>query len=186
MRNSKICQPLSSAGRTDDGRLFIELEVSQSLRLPPVQLNRELPNEVGSGESNNNSNNTILAESTLVFGLAETGDGHPTHATPGEKFADIPAGGMSPAHSQPFNPTSRLEAIWGCLKNQGFPGEVVELLLSAPRANTNAAYQSAWVNWCDWCHRRDTDPMYSGVKEVLSFLVGMFKEDKSYNTKKCS
>jgi hypothetical protein len=112
----------------DDGRLNIELEVSQSLRLPPVQLNRELPNEVGSGESNNNSNNTILAESTLISGFAEIGDGHRTHATPRERSANIPAGGMSPAHSQSFNPTSRLEAIGGCLKSQGFPDEVVELL----------------------------------------------------------
>lgn len=89
---------------------------------------------------------------------------------------------MSPAHSQPFNPTSHLEVIGGCLKSQGFPDEVIELLLSAPRANTNAAYQSAWANWCDWCHRRDADPMSSGLKEVLRFLAGMFEEGKSYNT----
>ena len=92
MRNSKICQPFSSAGRMDDGRLNIELEVSQSLRLPPVQLNRELPNEVGSGESNNNSNNTILAESTLVFGLAETGDGTPRMLHPEKDLLTSPLG----------------------------------------------------------------------------------------------
>ena len=55
----------------------------------------------------------ILAEPTLVSGFSETGDGHPMHATPGERSADIPAGSMSPAHSQLFIPTSRLEAIGG-------------------------------------------------------------------------
>jgi hypothetical protein len=55
----------------------------------------------------------ILAEPTLVSGFAETGDGHPMHATPGERSADIPAGSMSPAHSQLFIPTSHLEAIGG-------------------------------------------------------------------------
>ncbi|KZR98201.1 Uncharacterized protein APZ42_006495, partial [Daphnia magna] len=62
---SNIRQPFPSAGRMDDGRIYIELEVFQSLRLPLVQLNRELPNEVDPGEGNNNSNNTILAEPTL-------------------------------------------------------------------------------------------------------------------------
>ena len=36
---SNIRQPFPSAGRMDDGRLYIELEVSQSLRLPPVRPN---------------------------------------------------------------------------------------------------------------------------------------------------
>jgi hypothetical protein len=182
MRNSKICQPFSSAGRMDDGRLNIELEVSQSLRLPPVQLNRELPNEVGSGESNNNSNNTILAESTLVFGLAETGDGTPRMLHPEKDLLTSPLG---ECHQLTANHSIRL-VTWklsgDASKAKGFRMKSSSCYLSAPRTNTNAVYQLAWVNWCDWCHRRDADPMYNGVKEVLSFLAGMFKEGKSYNT----
>ncbi len=107
---------------------------------------------------------------------------HPPHTLSGSEPVDNPVGGILSTNGRPSPSGNRLEAIGSCLDSQGFPPEVVELLLSATRENTNTAYQSAWNGWNNWCHARNIDPMSGGVKEVLCYLAEFFKTGVSYST----
>jgi hypothetical protein len=55
--------------------------------------------------------------------------------------------------------------------------------LAATKKNSDAAYQSSWALWRDWCLRRDADPLSVGIAEILKFLSENFSEGKSYSTK---
>ncbi|KZS09564.1 Uncharacterized protein APZ42_026185 [Daphnia magna] len=99
---------------------------------------------------------------------------------PGHSYK--PNRNQPPASSKQLDTPNRLESIRNCLQKQGFPPDVVRLLLAATRKNSDAAYQSSWALWRDWCLRRDADPLSVGIAEILKFLSESFSEGKSYRT----
>ncbi|KZS08382.1 Uncharacterized protein APZ42_027683 [Daphnia magna] len=170
----------------DDRRFLAELEICQEFRLPTFQPHFTLPLEAYLGPSANGNDHTALAHTVMVPDPAKFINRYSPNVPSGTGSVHIPVGGISSTNGQPFNPVNRLEAIGSCLDSPCFPPEVVELLLSATRENTNTTYQSAWNGWSNWCHSRNVDPMSGGVKEVLCYLARMFKAGRSYNTVKIS
>ena len=172
----------SPAWSLDDRRIHAELEIRQELLLPPVQSHPTLPFKANPGPGNNRDDHAALAHIVVVPDPAGVGGGFTPNVLPGTGSVDIPVGGIPSTDSQPLNTACRLEAIGSCLDSRGFPPEVIELLLSATRKNTNAAYQSAWKNWNNWCHARNVHPMSGGVKEVFCYLAGIFGASMSYSS----
>ena len=177
-----FCQLVSATGGSSHRCFHSKLEVHPELRFPPLQPHPTVPFEAHSRPSYNSADHPPLAHSTVVPDPAGIGGGCSTHVLPGSGFVDIPVGGIPSTDSQPLNTACRLEAIGSCLDSRGFPPEVIELLLSATRKNTNAAYQSAWKNWNNWCHARNVHPMSGGVKEVFCYLAGIFGASMSYSS----
>ena len=161
-------QLVSTARGVEDRRVHAELEICQEFHVPPFQPNFTLPLEADSRSSDNGNDNTFLVHTIMVPDTAGVVGGHTTHVPSGTGPVDIPFGGISSTDGQLYHPVNRLEAIGSCLDSRGFPPEVVQLLLSATRENTNTAYQSAWNGWRNWCHSRNVDPMSGGVKELPS------------------
>lgn len=172
----------SSAWSLEDRRTHAELEIHQELLFPSVQSHFTLPFKANPGPGNNRDDHTTLAHTVVVSDPAGVGGGCTPNVLPRTRSVDIPVGGIPSTDSQPLNTACRLEAIGSCLDSQGFPPEVIKLLLSATRKNTNAAYQSTWKNWNYWCHARNVNPMSGGVKEVLCYLAGIFGAGMSYSS----
>ena len=121
---------------------------------PPLQHHRRMPGQGDPGPSDSCDGDSLLAQPNLVTGPLGAVHRRTTDVLPGAGPADFPVGRTSPDNHQPVPPPDRLEAIGICLLSQGFSGNVIGLLLSATRENTNSAYQSAWSHWCNWCHAR--------------------------------
>jgi hypothetical protein len=141
-----------------------------------------LPFKANPGPGNNRDDHAALAHTVEVPDPAGVGGGFTPNVLPGTGSVDIPVGGIPSTDSQPLNTACRLEAIGSCLDSRGSPPEVIELLLSATRKNTNAAYQSSWNNLNNWCDARNVHPMSGGVKEVLCYLAGIFGAGMSYSS----
>jgi hypothetical protein len=141
-----------------------------------------LPFKANIGPGNNRDDHAALAHTVEVPDPAGVGGGFTPNVLPGTGSVDIPVGGISSTDSQPLNTACRLEAIGSCLDSRGSPQEVIELLLSATRKNTNAAYQSSWNNLNNWCDAWNVHPMSGGVKEVLCYLAGIFGAGMSYSS----
>ncbi|KZS07420.1 Uncharacterized protein APZ42_028870 [Daphnia magna] len=163
-------------------RQLMERTTSDFLSLFPFQPHPAMPFEADPGPSDNGNDHTTLAHAVMVPDPVRTVDRHTPLVPPRTGFVDIAAGGIPSTNGQPLHPVNRLEAIGSCLDSQGFPPEVVQLLLSVTRENTNTAYQSAWNGWSNWCHTSTIDPMSGGVKEVQCYLAGSFKNGMSYSS----
>jgi hypothetical protein len=54
--------------------------------------------------------------------------------------------------------------------------------LGGLRDTTNASYEAAWRNWCDWCVRREADPLSPSLLNILEFLTELFESGKASST----
>lgn len=75
-----------------------------------------------------------------------------------------------------------MELVRQAWREQGFSEQIVELLLAGNRQNTQSTYDSAWRNWCEWCLRRDVNPLSATLAAVLGFLTHLHSTGKAYNT----
>lgn len=146
------------------------------------QPNSELSVEGETGSSVANSGHALLAQPVMAPISARDVNGLSTEpeSMPGHSYK--PNRNQPPASRKQLDTPNRLESIRNCLQKQGFPPDVVRLLLAATRKNSDAAYQSSWALWRDWCLRRDADPLSVGIAEILKFLSESFSEGKSYRT----
>ena len=95
---------------------------------------------------------------------------------------NVPARTASPSVNEQQPSFSRLELVRNSLAVQGLPSNVVQLLLAGCRPNTDAAYESAWRNWSNWCVGRGCNPLSNTLNPVLEFLTFLFASGKSYST----
>ncbi|KAI9565130.1 hypothetical protein GHT06_008901 [Daphnia sinensis] len=88
----------------------------------------------------------------------------------------------SPATRIRLSEFRRLETLRRAYGVQGFSQPAVELFLAGSRTNTNAAYESAWVNWGNWCLEWSSDTLRSDLALVSAFLAHLHASGKSYST----
>jgi hypothetical protein len=101
----------------------------RSFAFPPFQPHLAVSFEADPGPSNNGNGHTALAHAVMVPDPVGTVDRHTPLVPSGTGFVDILAGGIPSTNGQSFHPVNHLEAIGSCLDSQGFPPEVVQLLL---------------------------------------------------------
>ena len=95
---------------------------------------------------------------------------------------NVPARTASPSVNQQQPSFNRLDLVRDSLAVQGLPSNVVQLLLAGCRPNTDAAYESAWRNWSNWCVGRGCNPLSNTLNPVLEFLTFLFASGKSNST----
>ncbi len=179
---SQFCQLVSPTESVEGRRIFSELERPPGLCVPSLLFNTPLPIEDSAGPSVTCADQPLLAEPIVVPVHDGTVDGNPPPLSPQSRPIDLPDGGSPPINSERYDSANRLETLGSCLRAQGLPSDVVELLLAASRDNTHATYQSAWTAWRNWCHRGDINPLSTDVTDVLKFLAESFKQGKSYSS----
>lgn len=165
-----------------DERAGPELGEPPRLFLPSLFVNRPLPFEDSEGAVIAGPDLSIMAEQALVSNPPPAGVGDAASFPSTEGSAGIQSGGSTSPVPQRILPTDRLEIIRNSLGERGFSESVIKLLLAGRRSNTNAAYESAWRAWSDWCRGGNRDPMHNCLKNVLSFLADAFESGKAYSS----
>ena len=149
---------------------------------PTVQPYSVLPVQTVGGRSRSDHHHSLLAESALVPVSDGPHNRLPSSAPSVSRPPDFTYGRESPSGPEQFDPVNRMETLRRGLQTQGLSDEAIDLVLSATRKNTRAAYQSAWNSCRDWCSSKHKDPLSAGVSHVLNFLADVHNSGKSYRT----
>ena len=180
---SAVRELASSTRRLESGRIQPQLEGARRLLFPTVQPYSVLPVQTVGGRSRSDHHHSLLAESALVPVSDGPHNRLPSSAPSVFRPLDFTYGRESPSGPEQFDPVNRMETLRRGLQTQGLSDEAIDLVLSATRKNTRAAYQSAWNSWRDWCSSKHKDPLSAGVSDVLNFLADVHKSGiKSYRT----
>ncbi|KZS20378.1 Uncharacterized protein APZ42_012950 [Daphnia magna] len=124
---------------------------------------------------------SLISRPTVVSGATGTRLRYPSpNVTIGEPR------NVGTRHTSPITPircaqAGRLKTLRSSYSQQGFSEPAIELLLEGGRANTNAAYESAWNSWCDLCVLRDKNPLSSNVNSISDYLAHLQTTCKSYS-----
>ena len=71
-------------------------------------------------------------------------------------------------------PTEDLQRL--CLKRQGFSDAVIDVMLRARRASSNALYKTYLDKFCDFCCTHNINPLTCSVPKALEFLSVLFDD----------
>ena len=163
-------------------RFLAQLEQIQRLRLSPFRPHSQVSGESEEGESGTGTCMPTMVQPTLVPSPVESGLRHAPNISLPAGSSRLELGCPSSADNQQFVDTIRLEVVRGRLIGEGLSEDVVHLLLESNRESTSAAYQSAWRSWCNWNHRRSSNPLSGSVNLILQYLANLHGEGKSYST----
>ena len=145
----KICKLAASTRRMENSCLDYSLERSERLRIPPIQPHPALFIEDNPGPSVHSPSHALLAKPSLVPDADGASIGLLSAIPPNSKPLDLSAGRVSPAHDGRLHTTNRMETIRNCLRSRDLPEDVINIMLTATRANTHSSYQTAWASWHD-------------------------------------
>jgi hypothetical protein len=134
------------------------------------------------GESVDYTNLPHLDRPALVPGFIGAHSRHSPAPASVANATDISTGRTSPAAPILRSQSSRLETLRRSYDVRGFSRSAIELFLAGSRGNTIAAYESAWVNWGNWCVERNIDSLRSDLASVSAYLAHLHASGKSYST----
>lgn len=167
----EIRQLDSSTQLLEGGRLQLPLEGPRRVLFPTVQHDSVLLVETDGGGSGSSSSHPVLAEPTLVPGGPRPRRGRSAPFAPLSGPVNISYRGDPPTSRERFDSADRLEVIRRRLSKNGVSDVASSLILSATRRNTNAAYQSAWNSWGNWCSSWEIDPLSPSRADIANFLA---------------
>ena len=165
----------------ESGRFQLSLEGARRVLFSPVQPDPILPVETDIRRGRGSICHPVLAEPTRVpdhngprrgCSASFTSVAGPSHISTGRE--------PSPS-TRRFHPSDRLETLRLRFAESGVSGDASALILSATRKNTNAAYQSAWNFWRNWCTTREKDPLSPSSTDIVNFLAE-YSVGRSYRT----
>lgn len=133
-------------------------------------------------ESNVGASLPNVAVTSMVSTITGTSHRRPENFEPQPRSVNVQSTTAAPL-AQIAN-LDRFEAIRRRFKDRKFSEEVIDLLLDANRPTTRSSYQSARNGWCDWCARRNYDPILSDLGTILQYLTDLF--NSGYATRSTS
>ena len=82
------------------------------------------------------------------------------------------------SHSQ----TSHPENIRAHFTSACISSTAVELLSNSIKASTAKSYNCSWSKWNCWCDKRQSNPIFCPIEDILTFLADQYCEGKEYRT----
>jgi len=148
--------------------------------IPPLFTSGSSLKKDTSRESNINSRNSPLANTTLVSTFTTVSLCKPSPTAKKGKPLSQPTRALSPPSKRPA-----IRSM-ACIREEGettdLPQNVTELISDARAAGTRKAYKSSWVRWSSWCSTRKADPFRTSISNILSFLTDCFDKGQEYRT----
>ena len=149
---------------------------------PPLQFDRSGVEESTSGSSKFNSNNTGLADTSLVPKSTANVNKETYFNTKLSETVSKPDGGRTPVSVKQKLKTCGLDSFRGRLESKGISENAAYLITAARRRGTYAHYESSWRKWTSWCATKQIDPFRCSINFILDFLAHAFREGFQYST----
>ena len=164
---------LSCGGSSDGGsrRDVTAMGSPSGIRVPSLWCHSS-PSGQGSAVSRTgaDTSGSVLASEALVSGLTGTVGGSSRSSSilsgsaPSAPFSSLP--------SQP--PRSSVDWLSHCERSArtlGFSASVAHQLARSRRSSTRHNYQSKWVTYRNWCHRRGRSVSSPTIPKIADFLL---------------
>ena len=132
---------------------------------------------------NNSYDNTNLAYTSMVPSSTRNVLQTASSAPPSREHPYVSQSTVTPPCSTRKLTTSGLDGFRQNILAKGVSEQTAELLSSHSwHKGTTSAYNSAWSQWCGWCHQRQIDPFCSTVASIADYLTEMFNKGRCYRT----
>ena len=77
---------------------------------------------------------------------------------------------------------SRVASIRQSLLLQNIPERVSKILLASWKERTEKQFESAWKQFCRWCHKKSVNPFSCHLDSLLLYLSDLYEEGLQYRT----
>ena len=178
----QICQLETGPQRIIHGCLYNQLEQHDSVCLSSVQSHPCSPAQSESRECDPGVSSSTLVGPTVVASVDRNVDRLPSvlGKQQGTPDGHVESGSIPP--TIPHAQVSRVENIRGQFASTGLSNTAVELLSNSVKASTAKSYNCSWTIWSRWCDKRQSNPIFCPINEILIFLAEKYSEGKEYRT----
>lgn len=179
---AKVHKLENRPGGSAKRRLDDIVERATRICFPTILPDRPMPGENKERRNTTGSDNTSMANTTMVRSNTTTHNDNATTPAKRQDPAEIAIRSESPIDGKWHPPTDGMEDFRKRKRLQGLSEEAADLATKAWRKGTRSAYNSAWAKWSSWCTERSIDPVSCSVNKIADFLTGMFWDGYQYNT----
>lgn len=159
-----------------------KLEGSQCIRFSSVFSNTKSIEENSSRGSNFVSNNSSLANPSMVS-LGSSIVNRESYINSKNKKSFTEPSKRTTSTSFEQNPSiSGLDTFRKQLSEEGISEKAATLITASRRKGTLSHYESAWRKWSSWCYKRKVDPVRCSINYILDFLSDSFDQGLSHST----
>ena len=138
---------------------------------------RRGPDEAGRGSRRNDPDSPILANQVMVSTPVRPTDS--TANTAQSERRSTEAGTLREIMQRPEDvQPSCLEVIRESSKKIGFSEKVSDRIARSVRSSSQTIYKGKWKSYCDWCKKKNMDPMSNSVPQIAEFMNYLFEEQQ--------
>ena len=179
----ELCQLVSRPICPGNRCLSDSLVETERLQLSTFLNDLRLSGKDQERPGNNSYDNTNLAYTSMVPSSTRNVLQTASSAPPSRENPYVSQSTATPPCSTRKLTTRGLDGFRQNILAKGVSEQTAELLSSHSwRKGTTRAYNSAWSQWCGWCHQREIDPFCSTVTSIADYLTEMFNKGRCYRT----
>ena len=126
---------------------------------------------------------SIMEVQTMVSNIIGPSDRSAMSTASGCSLSSSSLGESTASFSQsPQFQVSRVASIRQSLLSHNIPERVSKILLAPWKERTEKQYESAWKQFCRWCHKKSVNPFCCHLNSILLYLSDMYKKGLQYRT----
>ena len=151
--------------------------------IPSFQLDPQMPAKGDRGQSSGSPCGFDMEVQTMVSNITGPSDKSAMFTTNGPSLISSFLGESAASSSQsPQLQGSRVASIRQSLLLQNIPERVSKILLASWKERTEKQYESAWKQFCRWCHKKSVNPFSCHLDSILLYLSYLYEKGLQYRT----
>ena len=120
---------------------------------------------------------------TMVSNIIGPSDRSAMFTTNGPPLSSFSLGESAASSSQsPQLQVSRVASIRQSLLSQNISERVSKILLASRKERTEKQYESAWKQFCRWCHKKSVNLFSCHLDSILLYLSDLYEKGLQYRT----
>ena len=156
---------------------------SVNVCIPSFQLDPEMPAKGDRGQSSSSVCGSSLEVQTMVSNIFGPSDRSAISTANGPSLSSSSLGESAMSSSQsPQLQVSRMASIRQSLLSQNIPERVSKILLACWKERTVKQYESAWKQFCHWCHKKSVNSFSCNLDSLLLYLSDLYERGLRYRT----
>ena len=151
--------------------------------IPSFQLDPQMPAKGDRGQSLGSPCGSDMEVQTMVSSIIGASDRSAMLTANGPSLSSSSLGeSTAPSSQSPQLQVSRVVSIRQSLLSQNIPERVSMILLVSWKEGTEKQYESAWKQFCRWCHKKSVNPFSCHLDSILLYLSDLYEKGLQYRT----
>ena len=172
-----VCTSSSRQSCLSDGCIVSGLELSSCICIPTDNSDTICTSQDSTISVQNSSYCSSLAPMSVVFRGVTTISISSNSSSALSKTANTSKRKVSTSKS-PITRSSSLRVIKQLIRDKKFSQSVADFVSKSRRRSSQKVYDSKWVVYSNWCHRKKVNPVWAPLTVIADFLIYLFSEKK--------